>query len=171
MKVLLFILTGIVALFTAYFVYIQRTFLAGCLPTSSQLECMFVPTCDQFINPLPTCWSGAQKALVRHLLHLDFLFIVFYTAWLGFWSYFEMQRQPIYWINNLLRLNFFLIVVSAIADVIENFFLLQYLADFPMSCGFLSVLPTTIKWLGVAGVLLGLLLHGTQKAFYWLSSR
>jgi adenosine deaminase len=66
---------------------------------------------------------GDLIAFARIITWFDFIFIIFYTGLVVMLSN-RAQRESRPWLNTLLRLNIFLVVVLALLDITENSFLL-----------------------------------------------
>jgi hypothetical protein len=86
----------------------------------------------------------------------DFLFIPLYVALVIMYSDNRLQKEPALWLNTLLRLNMFLIVIAGILDIAENLALLynlQYGKDQYINLWWLSWLKyilavwTVLVWL------------------------
>ena len=83
------------------------------------------------IENILTQWNtGNVLPIAKSNMAIDFVFIVFYVALVIMLSYRQMQREKWYVLNSLLRLNFLLIVLAGILDIIEDVFLLKNIHAF-----------------------------------------
>ena len=74
----------------------------------------------------------------------DFIFIPGYVSVIIILSYHQMQREPAAWLNNLLRLSFFLAIVAGVLDVAENMLLLYNMASYRI-----GIVYRSTRWLAL----------------------
>lgn len=154
MKTLTRIILILVLAFSGFWILQSDQFYSD---TYKMSRCFFYPNCD-CITTMFKNWTIQQKDIYLKLMRLDFIFMVFYGSLLGFWSYMEMQSQKVFWINNLLRFNLFILMITLLADITENVFSLYYFSRLScFNCFKWSYIFTLVKWTGVTFILLTLL--------------
>lgn len=169
MKITTWMLLIMVLAFSSFWLLQAKQFIIVDVDTSG---CFYKPDCE-CIDRMYKGWSIEQKNLYLKLMRLDFIYMVFYGLLLGFMSYIEMQKQKVYWLNNLLRFNVFVLVITLLSDLTENSFSLYYFSRTShVDCFKWSYVFTYIKWAGVVCILLVLLMSCLiRKINSYLSSR
>lgn len=84
----------------------------------------------------------------RYDTYWDFLFILTYVALIIVESKSFMLLEPVYWLNELLRMNFFFAVIAGLLDVLENIFILHNISSYTEPCSYISSLyPSALKFI------------------------
>ena len=115
---------------------------------------------DQIPTILAEWDRGQVINCARTNTFIDFLFIVFYVMFVIMLSYRRMQKERFYLLNNLLRLNFLLIIVAGLLDVAEDIFLLRNIHAFDAGGSYVST-----HWIALAKFTLA-----AWTVFVWLIS-
>lgn len=93
---------------------------------------------DQVPTILAEWDNGQVLNYARINTVIDFVFIVFYILLVIMLSYRRMELERNYLLNNLLRLNFLLIIVAGLLDVTEDIFLLRNIHAFHAGGSYVS---------------------------------
>jgi hypothetical protein len=100
---------------------------------------------------LKTCHNTTLLAEADRIIRWDFVFIVGYICVLIIVSYLQMQKEPRARLNNLLRLNFPLAIITGLLDATENLFLLYNMLSWNIGENFYPVRTIAIIKFTLAG--------------------
>jgi Mg2+/citrate symporter len=88
--------------------------------------------------------EGTMLDVAKSNTHWDFLFIFCYVSLLLLHSNEQMQREKVFWLNALLRLNLLLALLAGLLDIGENLALLHDFRHVSDGRYYLETLPVTL---------------------------
>jgi hypothetical protein len=162
-----YLLLIVVAVLSVYLFSTTAAIFQGILEPA----CTFWPDCDCLAAKFKAL-SGIHKQQLLSVVHLDYVYLIFYPFLLGIWTYREMQLQSSLWLNTWLRFSLLIVLILCLTDITENILLGLLLNGISYPFKTLAIV-TRLKWISLAFILLSLLigLIGRKTGLFPLSLR